>query len=231
MAVLRTDIERALDELASQENGMRFQGLAVALGKKRWPELIARQRKKDRGLDAYAPATLTSEKIGKGLAASITPSLKKVSADAEEAKVEFPDLKALLFVTSAKVGNADRKAWEDAIRKDYALELHVIEREEIITLLMMPENASLGASHLYLQITTDPELVDLLQFCRAVCEAEATSLRGKPDDFGATYIEAVHVPREEILQLVDSFLSSSSACLAIVGSSGIGKTSSLRRPG
>ncbi len=70
MVVLRTDIERALDELVSQENGMRFQGLAVVLGKKRWPELIARQRKKDFGLDAYAPASLTPEKIGKGLAAS-----------------------------------------------------------------------------------------------------------------------------------------------------------------
>jgi hypothetical protein len=68
MAILRVDIERALDELVSQENGMRFQGLAVALGKKRWPELIARQRKKDFGLDAYAPASLTPEKIGKGLA-------------------------------------------------------------------------------------------------------------------------------------------------------------------
>ena len=59
MAVLRTDIERAPDELASQEEGMRFQGLAVVLGKKRWPELIARQRKKDLGLDAYAPSGLT----------------------------------------------------------------------------------------------------------------------------------------------------------------------------
>ena len=36
MAVLRTDIERALEELASQEEGMRFQGLAVVLGKMRW---------------------------------------------------------------------------------------------------------------------------------------------------------------------------------------------------
>ena len=49
MAILRTDIERALDELASQEEGMRFQGLAVVLGKKRWPELIARQRKRISG--------------------------------------------------------------------------------------------------------------------------------------------------------------------------------------
>src|SRR3972149_9630047 len=99
MAVLRTDIERALDELASQEEGMRFQGLAVGLGKKRWPELIVRQRKKDLGLDAYAPSSLTPERIGKGLAASITPTLKKISADAKTAKENFPDLKMLLFVT------------------------------------------------------------------------------------------------------------------------------------
>ncbi|WP_156522943.1 hypothetical protein [Bordetella ansorpii] len=79
MVTLRTDIERALDELASQEEGMRFQGLAVVIGKLRWPELIARQRKKDFGLDAYAPASLAPGGIGTGLAASITPSLKKIS--------------------------------------------------------------------------------------------------------------------------------------------------------
>ena len=49
MSFLRTDIERALDELISQEEGMRFQGLAVVIGRLRWPELVARQRKKDQG--------------------------------------------------------------------------------------------------------------------------------------------------------------------------------------
>src|SRR5262245_16897288 len=109
MAVLRTDIEKALDELVSQEVGMRVQGLAVVLGKKRWPELIARQRKKDLGLDAYAPSSLTPDRIGRGLAASITPTLKKISADAKSAKENSADLSALLFVTPARVGNADRK--------------------------------------------------------------------------------------------------------------------------
>src|SRR5688572_26755860 len=132
MAILRSDIERALDELASQEEGMRFQGLAIVLGKMRWPELIARQRKKDRGLDAYAPASLTPEKVGKGLAASITPTLTKVATDARTAKENYPDLKMLLFVTSAKVGNAKRRQWEQAIQKDHDLELYIIEREDII---------------------------------------------------------------------------------------------------
>ena len=130
MAILRTDIERALDELASQEEGMLFQGLAVVLGKKRWPELIARQRKKDFGLDAYAPASLTPEKIGKGLAASITPTLSKISSDAKKAKKNFSDLETILFVTVAKVGNADQERWKDVIQEDHDLELHIIEREE-----------------------------------------------------------------------------------------------------
>jgi len=171
VAVLRTDIERALDELASQEEGMRFQGLAVVLGKKRWPELIARQRKKDLGLDAYAPANLTSERIGKGLAASITPTLKKISDDAKTAKKNFPDIGTLLFVTSAKVGNADRKRWEEAIQKDHGVELHIIEREEIISLMMMPENASLRASFLHLDIAAEPQLADLIVRTRRAADA------------------------------------------------------------
>ena len=137
MAILRTDIERALDELTSQEEGMRFQGLAVVLGKRRWPQLIAHQRKKDLGLDAYAPASETPEKIGKGLAASITPTLRKISADAKTAKENFPGLRTLLFVTAAKVGNAARKKWEEVIHKKHGLELLIIEREEIITLMAL----------------------------------------------------------------------------------------------
>ena len=44
MAILRTDIERALDDLIAHQDGFRFQGLAVAIGKRRWTKLIARPR-------------------------------------------------------------------------------------------------------------------------------------------------------------------------------------------
>lgn len=184
MTILRTDIERALDELASQEEGMRFQGLAVVLGKKRWPELIAHQRKKDLGLDAYAPASLTPERVGKGLAASITPKLRKISSDVETAKKNFPDLKKLIFVTPAKVGNTERKRWEDAIQKGHGVELHIIEREEIITQMMMPENASLRASFLHLDIDTEPQVADLIERVRraadAVTRTWAAKTKGHP---------------------------------------------------
>lgn len=49
--VKRIDIERALDDLVSNEGGMIFQGLAVVLAKIRCPELIACERKNDLGLE------------------------------------------------------------------------------------------------------------------------------------------------------------------------------------
>ena len=72
---LRTEIEKALAEFVSNEEGMRFQGLAVVLAKLKWPQLIARERKKDLGLDAYMPPSLAQDGIGKGLACSLTATL------------------------------------------------------------------------------------------------------------------------------------------------------------
>ncbi len=235
MAVLRTDIERALDELASQEEGMRFQGLAVVLGKKRWPELIARQRKKDFGLDAYAPASLTPEKIGKGLAASITPTLKKISGDAETAKENFPDLKTLLFVTSTKVGNTDRKRWEEVIQKDHGLELHILEREEIITLMMLPENTSLRASFLHLDIDIDaePQIADLIDRTRRAADAVTRTWAGKTKghpliDLTAVRLDPDGAESTDVLSLeqIDQKLSQSRR-IVLEGPAGRGKTTML----
>lgn len=233
MAVLRTDIERALDELASQEEGMRFQGLAVVLGKKRWPELIARQRKKDLGLDAYAPASLAPESIGKGLAASITPTLKKISDDAKTAKKNFPDLRKLLFVTSAKVGNADRKRWEEAIQENHGVELHIIEREEIITQMMMPENASLRASFLHLDIDAEPQVADLIERTRRAAKAVTRAWAGKTKGHPLIELAGVQLcpngaEAAEVLSLeqIDQALSQSGR-IVLEGPAGRGKTTTL----
>ena len=233
MVIMRTDIERALDELASQEEGMRFQGLAVVLGKKRWPELIARQRKKDLGLDAYAPASLTPERIGKGLAASITATLRKISDDAKTAKKNFPDLGMLLFVTSAKVGNTNRKRWEEAIQKDPGIELHIIEREEIITLMMMPENASLLASFLYLAIDAKPQVADLIERTRraaaAVARTWAAKTKGHPlIDLAAVRLDPNGAESAEVLSLeqINQALSQSRR-IVLEGPAGRGKTTTL----
>lgn len=233
MPLFRIDIERALDEIASQEEGMRFQGLAVVLGKKRWPELIARQRKKDFGLDAYAPASLTPERIGKGLAASITPTLKKISDDAETAKRNFPDLRVLLFVTSAKVGNADRQRWEETIQKDHSVELHILEREEIITLMMLPENVSLCASFLHLDIDAEPQVADLIRRTRiaaaAVARTWAARTKGHPlIDLSAVRIDPNGAESSEVWSLaeIDQSLSQSRR-IVLEGPAGRGKTTTL----
>lgn len=233
MAVLRTDIERALDELASQEEGMRFQGLAVVLGKKRWPELIARQRKKDFGLDAYAPASLTPERIGKGLAASITPTLKKISGDVKTAKENFPDLRMLLFVTSTKVGNADRQQWGEAIQKHHSVELHILEREEIITLLLMPENASLRASFLHLDIDAGPQVANLIDRARRAADVVARTWAGKTKghpliDLTAVRLDPDGAESADVLSLeqIDQALSQSGR-IVLEGPAGRGKTTTL----
>ena len=233
MAILRTDIERALDEFASQEEGMRFQGLAVVLGKKRWPELIARQRKKDLGLDAHAPASLTPDKIGKGLAASITPTLRKISTDAKTAKENFPDLRTLLFVTAAKVSNADRKKWEEVIQKAYGLELHIIEREEIITLMMMPENASVRASFLHIDIDSEPQVADLIDRTRRAAAAVTRTWAGKTKghpliDLTAVRLDPDGAESADVLSLeqIDQVLSQSCR-IVLEGPAGRGKTTTL----
>lgn len=233
MAVLRTDIERALDELASQEEGMRFQGLAMVLGKMRWPELIARQRKKDMGLDAYATASLTKEKIGKGLAASITPTLKKIAGDAQTAKENFPDLKALLFVTSAKVGNADRERWQEEIQNTHGIELHIIEREEIITQMMMPENASLCATCLNIRIDAEPVVAEIIDKTRrasaTVTRAWASKVKGLPlMELAGMRIkqDGEETDNELTLEQIDQALSLSGR-IVLEGHAGYGKTTTL----
>lgn len=232
MAVPRTNIEKALDEIISYEEGMRFQGLAVVLGKKRWPELIALQRKKDFGLDAYAAAGLTPEKRGKGLVASITPTLKKVSDDATLAKKNFSDLRTLLFVTPAKVGNTKRRQWEEALQRSHHLDLYIIEREEIITLLMMPENASLCGSFLHLDIGAEPDIVDLIDKTKRAADAVtrrwAEKTKGPLIDLKAARLDPDGTESADVLSLeqIDQVLSQSGR-VVLEGPAGRGKTTTL----
>lgn len=233
MAVLRTDIEKALDEIISQEEGMRFQGLAIILARKHWPQLIARQRKKDFGLDAYAPASLTPEKIGKGLAASITPALQKISSDAKTAKENFPDLKALIFATPSKVGNADRKRWATAIQEKFGLELHIIEREEIITQMLMPENAALRASFFNLEVDAEPLVADLIDRARraagTVIQEWADKTKGQPlIDLTVVAFkdDKAESTGDASLEKIEQALSQSRRII-LEGSAGRGKTTML----
>ncbi len=232
MAVLSL-INSALDEIILQEAGGRFERLAVAIGKQRWPELIAHQHKRDFGLDAYAPASETPEKVGKGLAASITATLMKVSEDARTGKKNHPDLKRLLFVTPAKVGNTKRRQWQQAIRKDHGLELLLIEREEIITLMTLPENARLCAIHLYLDFDPDPKVADLIQrtgrAAAAVTRNWAARTKEHPlVDLSAVRLDPNGAESSEVLSLeqIDNTLSQGGR-IVLEAPAGRGKTTTL----
>ena len=92
MAMLRSEIEKALDEIISNEEGMRFQGIAVVLAKGKWSDLIASERKKDLGIDAYAPGVLAKDHEGRVLACSLTAEIGKIRSDVDKFKQVIPSL-------------------------------------------------------------------------------------------------------------------------------------------
>jgi hypothetical protein len=167
MAILRTDITRSLDELIENEAGTAFQALAVVLAKQKWPELIATEWHKDSGLDAYAPASLADGRKGKGVAASLTAKLSKVKGDAETAKQNYSDLEILIFATPHKVPVPTAKKWAEGVQKACQVELHVMSREDVVTSMMLPQNASLCRRLPGLTVPVEQDEADLLARVRA----------------------------------------------------------------
>jgi len=165
MTIYRTEIEKALDEMISNEGGMGFQGLAVVLVKSKWPEFIASERHNDLGLDAYAPAC-ASDSTEKGLASSITPTINKIKKDIERFKPHYPNVKLLIFATPHKVTTQQAKPWKKTIRKDHGIELQIVSREDIITDLMLPDNASICQSHLNIHVAVEQTTQDLVAKAR-----------------------------------------------------------------
>ena len=233
MVVLRVDIERALDELVVYEEGMRFQGLAVVLGKLRWPELIACERKKDLGLDAYASASSARDGIGKGLAASISAKWEKVSKDAGKARKHFSDLGALIFVTSGKVGNQKRIQWMNEIHSRYGLDLHIISREDIVNSLMMPENAPLCTGFLNIPTGGQPGQDEVSARIREasldIASSWATRLKGRPViALDCVRLNARGAETDESSSFADIRIAlSESRRIVLEGPAGAGKTTTL----
>jgi len=161
-AVLRTDIEKALDELTSYEEGMKFQALAVILAKQKWPDLVACERKWDQGLDAYAPASFARDRVGRGLACSITAKLSKVKTDVSKIREHYVDVRVLVFATPASVTAHTASKWSGEIRRSYGLDLVVMPREDIVMELMLPKNAAICSTLLGIPATVEADVAALL---------------------------------------------------------------------
>src|SRR5882672_3085086 len=128
----RTEIERALNEMISDETGKKFQGLAVVHAKQKWRQLVACERNWDGGLDAYASGELDPQGRGVGLACSITATLGKVEGDAEETKKNYPDVSVLIFSTAREVTQHTAGLWAEEVLDKFGLQLVVVPREEFI---------------------------------------------------------------------------------------------------
>jgi hypothetical protein len=139
----RSEIELALDEMISDETGMRFQGIAVIHAQQKWPQLMACERKKDGGLDAHADGASQPDGKGIGLACSIRASLKKLGDDAEQVKKHHPDVKLLIFSTAEKVSEYEKHSWGKKILEKFGLQLDVVSREEFISWLRAPMQADI----------------------------------------------------------------------------------------
>ena len=232
---LRTDIERALDELISNEEGMKFQGLAVVLAKRRWPYLIASERHNDRGLDAYAPASLAPDGIGRGLACSVTATLGKVQGDAQKTCTHFEDVKVLMFATPQKVSNAEAKKWSETISVEYDLELEVISREDVITELLLPQHAGICRSHLGIPLPVEAPMEELVAKAQAAAAEVRASwlshprLAGRPTlHLDADRIDAEGRDSGEVLRFeAVRAMVRESRRLVLEGPVGRGKTTTL----
>jgi hypothetical protein len=180
--IRRSEIENALDDLVAHEQGAKFQAFAVVLAKRRWPELIACERKKDLGADAHAPARLAPDGVGKALACSLTATLGKIRADANAIKENFDDVTVLIYATPHPVTNQTGEQWRREIREQFGYDLTIVSREDYVTTLLDPSNAGLGRIHLDLQIAIERDVDDLLAAARAAAaEIRDTWLRRTKD--------------------------------------------------
>jgi hypothetical protein len=178
MPITRAQIERALDDMISHEEGFRFQSLGVILATQKCGKLVAHEKKADLGLDAYAPGIEFADHSGRGTACSLTATLSKVRKDIEEAQKEFKDLGVLYFVTSRHVGEKRKRKeqqWIQKVERDYGITLIVMSREHVITALLSPENANLCANHLHIESETAPVLEQILELAhQAIADVNAS---------------------------------------------------------
>jgi hypothetical protein len=163
-------IEHAFDALVAREECFRFQEVATILARRRWPDLIASEPKKDRGADAQA---IGSYAVGpkKVLACSTSPTIEKIKGDATKIRTNYPDTEQLIFATAGAVSNERIAKWSEAIKTAFGYELIVLPRRDLVLSLTEPENAWICRDLLHIDVAADPDDAELVhRFTRAAQE-------------------------------------------------------------
>jgi hypothetical protein len=232
---LRSEIESALDELISNEEGMRFQGVALVLAKQKWPELIASERKKDLGRDAYGPAILARNGKGRVLASSLTATIGKIKDDLERIRQAISDLAILIFYTPRPVTEEAKERWTTSIGDDYGVDLVIVSREDVVIDLMKPNNASICESMLGIRLAHEPELTDVIDRTRAAISEVIASWVRTSRLSGTPLIELAGVKLDEHGEETATPISTADVETALLenqrvmieGPAGRGKTTTL----
>jgi hypothetical protein len=231
---LRTEVEKALDELIAEEQDFKFQALSVVLAKQKLPRLIASERRYDLGLDAHARANFGADAAGIGLACSLTAEYKKIADDASKVKRNYPDVQILVFATPGKVTKHKEKQWATELKREFGLDLIVMSREELVTSLLDPSNSDICRSQLGIRIETNRELQPIIVRAReAIAEtietwAQRPRLRGRPlIDLDAVRVEGERESHERLsVEDLRTFLVQGRRIILEAGA-GRGKTTTL----
>lgn len=154
------EIENALKELKANEGWLIFQRVAVSIIQRMDRTFIACERRGDLGLDAHAPASISPGGVGKGMAASLTADLGKISGDAIKTKKNYDDIGVLIFVTTEYVTKKQQKPWIKKIKERFGYQLIVMSREDIVVRLRDPANLDL-CRILGISTPTEKDVVDL----------------------------------------------------------------------
>src|SRR4051812_42105837 len=112
--ITRSDLERALDDLVSNQRSTDFQRIAVRLAKEKNPSLVASEISKDGGEDAFLLGKLP-DGTSLSVAASLTATIGKIRLDLNAVRKRKPDVKTLWFYTPRPVSTQKSDPWRAEI--------------------------------------------------------------------------------------------------------------------
>jgi HEAT repeat protein len=161
MTVGRTELALALDDMDENQDGVRFQRMALQLVRQAWPEVVCSEPGKDLGIDARIPTSLAADGVGRAFACSITPTYAKILADARKIRANYPSLKVMIFATPAGVSNQRAEGWIQELHKELGLELVILSREDLLSRLLEPASAPARQLLLGFAASRTPEFADL----------------------------------------------------------------------
>ena len=144
----RLEIKEALESMKAAERAADFEDLAGHIAKRRWPELVITERKKDGAEDLTTFSPGKDGKTRRG-AISLTGTWAKVQADALGQRSLKTDV--LVFITSEPLTNRVVRKWCEKFKQKFGHELEVLGQAELISELEKPENDWLCVRYLRLE--------------------------------------------------------------------------------